>query len=359
MIISTLSGSGSEIMFRPLPYIPSKDELIKIVISRYKTVEVPSPSKDPGFIKLRRLEIRRVKETCRYLIELSRDIAMNMPFVDKLHPFYRELLDLLVDLRMYKHSLGKIAHLPTAIRAIERDVLFLIRTAGSRDEILRARKIFIGRIIDLIEDISPELDYLRDVVRKVKKLPSINPELYTIVVAGMPNVGKSSLVRAVSSARPEVAEYPFTTKEIHVGHIRLYGDAIVQIIDTPGLLDRPISEMNKIERQAVLALKHLAKVIVFIIDPTYHSGYDIDRQIRLLEEIIENFKNIPIIVAINKVDIAKKDEIENVKKKLPEKISEVYEISALDRDSAENMIMNIINRYIVPEFIEKIKSRTM
>ncbi len=343
------------IVTRPLPYIPSKDELIRMIVSRYKTVEVPSPSTDPGFIKLRRLEIRRVKETSKYLIEFSRDIVMNMPFVDKLHPFYRELLDLLIDINMYRHSLGKIAHLPTAIRAIERDALFMIRTAGSREEIIKARKMFIGRIIDLIEDIAPELEYLRDAVRKIKKLPSINPELYTIVVAGMPNVGKSSLVRAVSSAKPEVAEYPFTTKEIHVGHIRLYGDAIVQIIDTPGLLDRPISEMNKIERQAVLALKHLAKIILFIVDPTLHSGYEIERQIKLLEEIVQNFNNIPIVAVINKIDIASKEEIERAKSQVSRVVKDVYEISAIDQEVSKRMIMDIINKYIVPEFIEKVR----
>ncbi len=343
--------------FRLLPYIPSKDELIRIIVSKYKTTEAPAPSVDPGFIKLRRLEIRRVKETSRYLIDLVRDIVMNMPFVDKLHPFYRELLDLLIGLDKYRHALGKLAHLPTAIRAIERDVLFMIKIAGSREEIVKARRMYIGRIIDLIEDVAPELEYLRDAVRKMKKLPAINPDLYTIVIAGMPNVGKSSLVRAVSSAKPEVAEYPFTTKEIHVGHIRLYGDAIVQVIDTPGLLDRPLSEMNVIERQAVLALRHLAKVILFLIDPTLHSGYELERQIKLLGEIVQNFTNVPVIVVINKIDIASREEVERAREAALRYVKEIYEISAIDEESARKMIMSVIDRYIVPMFIRAVRSR--
>jgi len=343
--------------FRLLPYIPSKDELIRIIVSKYKTTEAPAPSTDPGFIKLRRLEIRRVRETTRYLIDLVRDIVMNMPFVDKLHPFYRELLDLLIGLDKYRHALGKLAHLPTAIRAVERDVLFMIKIAGSREDILKARRMYIGRIIDIIEDVAPELEYLREAVKKMKKLPAINPDLYTIVVAGMPNVGKSSLVRAVSSAKPEVAEYPFTTKEIHVGHIRLYGDAIVQIIDTPGLLDRPLSEMNMIERQAVLALRHLAKVILFLVDPTLHSGYELERQVKLLEEIVQNFKDVPVIVVINKVDIATREEVERAREAVSKYVEDIYEISAIDEESARRMIMSIIDRYIVPMFIRALRSR--
>ncbi|NPA23892.1 MAG: GTP-binding protein [Crenarchaeota archaeon] len=342
--------------FRLLPYIPSKDELIRIVVSKYKSTEAPAPSIDPGFIKLRRLETRRVRETSRYLIELVRDIVMNMPFVDKLHPFYRDLLDLLIGIDRYRHALGKLAHLPTAIRAIEKDTLFLIRIAGSREEIIKARRMYIGRVIDLIEDIAPELDYLREAVKKMKRLPAISPDLYTIVVAGMPNVGKSSLVRAVSSAKPEIAEYPFTTKEIHVGHIRLYGDAVVQVIDTPGLLDRPLSEMNEIERQAVLALRHLAKVILFLIDPTMHSGYELERQIKLLEEVVQNFGNVPIVVVINKVDIASREEVEAAREAVSRYVREVHEISAIDEGSARRMIMDIVDRYIVPMFIRELRS---
>jgi nucleolar GTP-binding protein len=82
-------------------------------------------------------------------------------------------------------------------------------------------------------------------------------------------VGKSSLLRCLSSAKPEIAQYPFTTKEIHVGHIEKTEKYITkrfQIIDTPGLLDRPLSKRNEIEKQAIAALTHLADLIVFVLD---------------------------------------------------------------------------------------------
>ncbi len=342
---------------KPLPYIPSKDELIRVVVSRYKTVEAPSPTTDPGFIKLRRLEIVRIKTTSDYLIKIFRDVAMNMPFLDSLHPFYRDLINLLLDERRYRHSLAKVAHAPTAIKAIERDALFIVRTAGSRREILKARRMYIGRIIDLIEDLSPELEYLRESVRQLKRLPNINPELYTIVVAGMPNVGKSSLVRAVSTAKPEVADYPFTTKQIHVGHISLFGESLVQIVDTPGLLDKPLTELSKIELQAVLALRHLARVIVFLVDPTLHSGYELERQLRLLQDVRESFSNVPVVVAINKIDIASKEQIDEAEQRVKRLSVDlpVYKISCINAESARSFIMDVINRFIVPLYLEKIK----
>ena len=339
-----------------LPYIPSKDELIKIILARYKTIEAKAPSTEAGFLKLRRLEIRRVKETSSYLIKLFRDIAFNMPFLNDLHPFYRELIDLLVDSSKYKHALAKISHVHIAIKSITRDTLFILRTAGSREEILKARKMFLGRLFNLFNDLEPELEYLRNVVKKLKKLPQIRTDLHTFVIAGMPNVGKSSFVRCVSSGKPEIAEYPFTTKEIHVGHIRLFGESTIQVIDTPGLLDRPLSERNKIELQAILALKHLANVIVFLIDPTLHAGYELERQLKLLREIYENFKEIPIVVAINKIDIAKSEEIETAIKCI-EEISnfKIYKISTLKCEGTQEMIIDLVNTYIVPKILDEIR----
>lgn len=343
-------------MYKFLPYIPDKEELIRTVLARYKTVEVSSPSILPGIEKLRRLEIKRVKDTSKYLTRVFKDIAYNVPFLKELHPFHRELLELLIDINMYKHSLAKIGRAPLAVKAISRDALMMIRTAGSRDEVIKARKMFIARICNLLDDLERELQFLKENLPKLKRLPNIDPNLYTIVIAGAPNVGKSSFVRCISSAKPEIAEYPFTTRQLNVGHIVLYGDSKVQVIDTPGLLDRPLSERSKIELQAILALKYLAKVILFMIDPTMHSGYDLNQQINLLKEIINNFKEVPIAVLVNKIDLASEDEIERTLKLLSQfRISKVYKISAINCKGTREVVHDVINTYIVPEYLKQIR----
>ena len=58
----------------------------------------------------------------------------------------------------------------------------------------------------------------------------------------------------------EVNHYPFTTKQIHIGHFtqrRLQH----QMVDTPGLLDRPMHERNSIELQAIAALEHIGSLV--------------------------------------------------------------------------------------------------
>jgi nucleolar GTP-binding protein len=59
----------------------------------------------------------------------------------------------------------------------------------------------------------------------------------TLVLVGAPNVGKSSLVRLLSSGQPEVQNYPFTTRGVKMGHFFVRGERHV-VTDTPGLLNR-------------------------------------------------------------------------------------------------------------------------
>ena len=81
----------------------------------------------------------------------------------------------------------------------------------------------------------------------------------------------------VSSATPEIASYPFTTKGVIVG-LREQGRDRIQFVDTPGILDRPAEERNPIERQALSAMMNVASVILFILDPSEHCGYPMEMQ---------------------------------------------------------------------------------
>ncbi len=50
-------------------------------------------------------------------------------------------------------------------------------------------------------------------------MPTIDFNATTIVIAGFPNVGKSTLLNQISGADPQIANYPFTTKGIQIGHV--------------------------------------------------------------------------------------------------------------------------------------------
>jgi nucleolar GTP-binding protein len=76
-----------------------------------------------------------------------------------------------------------------------------------------------------------------------------------------------------------------------------------QIVDTPGLLDRPFEERNVIEKKAILALSLLTDLCIFIIDPTGHCGYAVDPQLKLLGSLFRSLPDMRFIVCIGKTDL--------------------------------------------------------
>jgi nucleolar GTP-binding protein len=135
----------------------------------------------------------------------------------------------------------------------------------------------------------------------LKHVPDIRPDEPAIVVAGYPNVGKTSFINRVTNARNEIASYPFTTTELHVGHVER--DYIrYQLVDTPGLLDRPADERNAIERQAVSALTHLADAVLFVVDASEECGYPLETQLTLRDDVKDRFRDVSVVTVCNKAD---------------------------------------------------------
>jgi nucleolar GTP-binding protein len=83
-----------------------------------------------------------------------------------------------------------------------------------------------------------------------------------VAIAGFPNVGKSTLLNRLTGATAETNAYAFTTKSLNMGAIE-YRHNTIQFIDTPGTLARP-EKMNDIERQAYLAMKYAAHLIIYV-----------------------------------------------------------------------------------------------
>jgi GTP-binding protein EngB required for normal cell division len=127
----------------------------------------------------------------------------------------------------------------------------------------------------------------------LRGLPILNVDLPTVTLVGPPNVGKSSLVRALSSGRPEVNHYPFTTRGILIGHLKIEEDEKMQIVDTPGILHRPFEERNNIEKLTFAVLDHSNSTIIFVMDfSEYGPSFEDQVQMRkLLREIYCSGKN--------------------------------------------------------------------
>jgi nucleolar GTP-binding protein len=273
-----------------IPTVPSSEELLNKAFSK-------SVRARRGKARGRTAERTMIMTASNILVDNLRTVVRRFPNFDAVDPFYAETIDIVVGVDKLKMSLASVNWAATKIYQLSRAAIGKIARAPDAQAV---RKQMFGRAASILRDIRLDLDFLNKARNTINALPSVGNEL-TILVAGYPNVGKSSFVALVTSAKPEIALYPFTTKGIVVGHVE-YGGRRYQIIDLPGLLDRPLFKRNNIELQAISALKHLGDVILFIIDPTDTSGYGVSDQMNLLEELRSQV-TLPFVVAANKKDL--------------------------------------------------------
>lgn len=223
-------------------------------------------------------------------------ILQDIPVIDELPPFYHDMIDILFGIDRFKKSLGAVGWAAKQTRILGYRMAYEVRRAADTQA---KRKQAVARISSIVHQIDEHLRFLNDARNTLRNLPDIRDE-FTIVVAGYPNVGKSSFIRRVSTAEPEVAKYPFTTREIILGHRRM-GRRSLQFVDTPGLLYRPRTERNAVEQQAVNALMNVADLVLFILDPSETCGYTFSDQLSLLEDM-RGLIPAPFIVVVNKAD---------------------------------------------------------
>ena len=100
----------------------------------------------------------------------------------------------------------------------------------------------------------------------------------------------------------DVQPYAFTTKSLFVGHFD-YKYLRFQAIDTPGILDHPLEEMNTIEMQSITAIAHLRSAILYFMDLSEQCGYTVSAQLQLFQSIKPLFANKLVFIVINKIDL--------------------------------------------------------
>jgi GTP-binding protein len=165
--------------------------------------------------------------------------------------------------------------------------------------------------------------------------------LADVGLVGLPNAGKSSLLRSISAAKPKVADYPFTTLEPKLGVIRI-GDDEAVVADIPGL----ISGANSGSGLGIQFLKHIerCKSIIHMIDISAQDPImDYKIIISELDGFDKSINKKEKIIILNKSDLLAEDEIQNIISKFSDLINyPLYVISTITRNGIENLKTNIV-----------------
>jgi nucleolar GTP-binding protein len=294
-------------IFEALPTTPTAEELVDQAFSRAARAGRAKQGVEA--------QKSMLMTASNVLSDNLENVSRQWPDFRTVDPFYREFGDAVLRREFDIEGTdapGETPGIDAAIRHLA-NVSWAARTAkrlgreyvgrlpNESDGARSLRKQAFARMADVLDDVDADLAALGAARDALRDLPDIRTDEPAIVVAGSPNVGKSSFVNAVTRASVETGAYPFTTTGIMVGHVERER-VRYQIVDTPGMLDRPRAERNAIESQAASAMTHLADAVLFVYDASESCGYPLADQRTLHEEVVERF-DVPVVTVCNKADL--------------------------------------------------------
>lgn len=166
--------------------------------------------------------------------------------------------------------------------------------------------------------------------------------LADVGLVGMPNAGKSTLIRAMSAARPKVADYPFTTLHPHLGVVRVSRFRSFVIADLPGLIQGAAEGAGLGTR----FLKHVARtrLLFHVVDVAPVDESDPAENMRIISKELEKFSPELMMkerwLILNKIDLLPPESIEQVCGDIVKKLNwqgKVFRVSGLAKIGLEDL----------------------
>lgn len=173
--------------------------------------------------------------------------------------------------------------------------------------------------------------------------------LADVGLLGLPNAGKSTLIRAVSAARPKVADYPFTTLYPNLGVVKVESHRSFVIADIPGLIEGAAEGAGL----GIRFLKHLARnrILLHLVDVAPYDGTDPVGAVRAIEAELEKFSEELAKrerwLVLNKVDLLPEEDRDAVCDDIVARLGwqgPVYRISAIAKLGTDRLMQDIMER---------------
>lgn len=163
--------------------------------------------------------------------------------------------------------------------------------------------------------------------------------LSDLAIVGLPNCGKSTLLAALTNARPKIADYPFTTLNPNLGILQGRHGASIVLADIPGLVENAHAGRGLGNR----FLKHIerARASLILLDASRDAASDFDLLRREITEFNAAIWDRPRIVAVNKLDLVKRPPLKTWTRRITGMKSKLFAISAKTGMGIESLVKNI------------------
>ncbi len=171
--------------------------------------------------------------------------------------------------------------------------------------------------------------------------------LADVGLLGLPNAGKSTLIRAVSAARPKVADYPFTTLYPNLGVVSVESHRSFVIADIPGLIEGAAEGAGL----GIQFLKHVSRTLLLLhmVDVAPFDGSDPVEAVRVIENELAKFSDELARrerwLVLNKLDLLPEEEREQICTDIIERLGwkgPVYQLSALAKEGTARLSQDIM-----------------
>lgn len=167
--------------------------------------------------------------------------------------------------------------------------------------------------------------------------------LANVGLIGLPNAGKSTFISVISSARPKIADYPFTTMVPNLGVVKLEDFKSFVVADIPGLIEGAhkgiglgFQFLRHVERTSMLL--HLVDISVMSASNPVDNLLKINRELKLYNEsLVEK----PQIVVASKLDVADKERLDRLSQYCNDKKIEFFAVSALTGKGMKKLIKHV------------------
>ena len=162
-------------------------------------------------------------------------------------------------------------------------------------------------------------------------------------LVGFPNVGKSTLISAVSAAKPKIANYHFTTLTPVLGVVKVSEEKSFVMADIPGLIEGASDGVGLGHE----FLRHVerCRLIVHVLDASGVEGRDPLEDFDIINSELENFSSelaqCPQIVAANKCDMADEEQIEHIRNYIEQKGMKFFAVSAATTHGTKELINEV------------------
>ncbi len=172
--------------------------------------------------------------------------------------------------------------------------------------------------------------------------------LADVGLLGLPNAGKSTFIRAVSAARPKVADYPFTTLYPNLGVVSVESHRSFVVADIPGVIEGAAEGAGL----GIQFLKHVSRTLLLLhmVDVAPFDGSDPVESVRTIEKELAKFSDELVgrdrWLILNKLDLLPEEEREAVCDDIIERLdwqAPVYRIAAISKQGTERLTQDIMS----------------